>query len=683
MPVLDRREPGVYVSIEDASYVAPPVLVGRTVYSVGLCPKGPHNRVVEVTSQGEFRRLFGEPDFHRTTQTHYCMDAAMALTGRGLYVRVMPDDSKLANAFIKENDSPTNTVGTAEEFTFTEDSKEVSVDSSVFDEISVGAWIFANDGEDTYKEAKQVVSKDSDVGIYKLNAPYKGSTDGWGTKNTTASVYIAYSITHESLAQDVWYEETADVDTEVVYAFHAYGAGTYYNKIKLKGVRNVEMEKMYTDDDGNVKYPYLFMNVGIYEEQDEGSDRLLEGPWLVSLTKKNPENQVIRELATGQNLFIQEVINDRSELVHMVTGEAADQLSLPASGGQQNVEESNVNRKHIMLMLSAGTPVGTNMYVEDDNAIQLENGDNGTTDSSDSIPMYNSAGNIYIGDKIRGSAALAFSGQLTSVDGSIEQLREVTYPWYLPDYIVSGGWDAATQEGARELAWYRQDCFHLADSGYQTSVSDDLDGRLNDYPWNHWTSMLYPQYRQIRDNFTGEKITITPVYHAIQNHLSVDATYFIAEPVAGIEKGAIADPIKLAYRANHTERGDLQEAELNPTIVEPDGKYFLTQLTTWKRLSILKRAHAAKFVAYVRKMLPPLLKDILQRKATAFWIGQAQFRTNYFLSRFANSPTEAYKALDTYSVSVSFDDVSSELNVFISMKPIRAIERINVYIAVQ
>ncbi|MFW6121753.1 MAG: hypothetical protein ACOC80_12780 [Petrotogales bacterium] len=683
MAVTDTREPGVYVTIEDASYVAPPSLVGRTVYTVGVCPKGPHNRVVEVTSQDEFRKLFGEPDFHKTTQTHYCMDAALAYTGKGLYVRVMPEDSTLANAMILEAEEEEESIGTSEEFTFKEDSDTVSVDSEVIDELSVGQWIYADDDEDDFTDARQIISIDKDENEITLDKEYTGSTSDWEEKLTTAKVYTPYEINNEEISQDTWYEEKSDLDSEVVYAITANGAGDYYNKLKIRGSRNIEMEKMYVDDDGEVKYPYLFMNIAVYEEKDDGTDRKLEGPWLVSLTKKNPEGATIRELSSGQILYIQEVVNQRSELIRLVAGEGVEKLALPESGGSANIEESNARRKHIMLLMSSGTPVGTEMHVDSGNAVQLDNGTNGTSDEDETVDLYSTAGNLQLEDKIRGDAARAFSGELTSIDGTIEQMREVTYPWFTPDYIVSGGWDAATQDKARDLAWHRQDCFHLGDSTHNVSASDDLDSRLDDVPWNHWTSMLYGQFRRLRDNFTGEEMNITPVYHAIQNHLTTDANYFIAEPVAGIEKGAITEPIKLAYKPNHTERGDLIDAEINPTIYEPDGIYFLTQFTTWKRLSILKRAHAAKFVAYVRKMVPPLLKDILQRKGTDYWINQAQFRVSYFLSKFKDSPTEAYKALDDYSVSVEFDDVASELNVYINMKPIRAIERINVFIIVE
>lgn len=117
-------------------------------------------------------------------------------------------------------------------------------------------------------------------------------------------------------------------------------------------------------------------------------------------------------------------------------------------------------------------------------------------------------------------------------------------------------------------------------------------------------------------------------------------------------------------------------------IVEPQGKYILTQFTTWKRLSMLKRGHVAKFVAYCKKNIPKLLKDILQRKATAFWINQANLRVNTFLTKFLEGPSERYSILKSFDVKVSFDDVASELNVYVNIYPIRAIERINVLIAV-
>lgn len=675
--IMDRREPGVYVSIEDASYISETPFVGRSVFCVGLCPKGPHNRVVELTSKGEFNKLFGYPDFNKTSQSFYCMDKAMQYTNQGLFVRMVPDDATLANTFINESTSSTTTVGSSDEFVFTEDSKEVTVDSSVFGEFSVGDWIYADDGQDSNLEARQIVSVDDDAGVYMLDSNYTGSTESWGTKSTTAAKYVPLTKTSDSLSHETQYEEAIELPDETVYCFYANGAGSYYNKLKVQGVRNIELEKMYTDEGGNVKYPYLFMNIGVYEVDEYNNDVLLEGPWIVSLTKNNPEGAVIRELSSGQVLFIQEIINKNSDLVRCIAGPAADKMSLPASPSNNKISANF--RKQVMMNMSVQAPVGTN-YVPLNTTVELSNGVDGTTDGQ---PIYNEGGKLYQDKEIWGLCTQAYSGSIEGYDGSIGQLREVTYPWYTPDYIITGGFPASVQNAGRQLADYRQDCIHIGDSGYKKSVDADLTARLEEIPWNNWTSIAYPQYRTRTDEYTGQKMTITPVFHAIERHLVIDGNYFLGEPVAGIEKGAITEPIKLAYRANHTERGDLIERELNPTIYEPDGIYFLTQFTTWKRLSILKRAHAAKFTAFVRKSLPPLLKDILQRKATRFWINQAQMRTATFLSKFTDTPVENRNVLESYSVNVEFDDVASELNVYISMKPYRVIERINVFISVK
>ena len=687
MPVTDRREPAVYVSIEDASYVAPTSFIGRTVFCVGLCEKGRHNRIVEITSHAAFKKEFGRPDFRKTSKSHYIMDKAMQYTGRGLYIRVMPEDSKLANAFIKTNNANSTSSGNSTTgYTFPDPgtgSAVVEVDPTLMSEIHEGNFIFAaiTTGVDhTPDDVRQVISKDTVANTITLNAVYTGPAGCdpfWGVVQPIY-IYTPYIATSTIVDQDTnWTADEELSDGTIVYAFRATGSGDFYNRLKIKGSRNIELEKMYTDDNGVVKFPYLFMNIGVYQTKDDGSaDALVEGPWAVSLTDRTPDGVIIRDLTSGNLLYIEDVINTRSELLRCKHGNSV--LSLVGNGSGDSMA-SKLNRLRVMLLMSSASPIATANYVPQGNSLAFSNGTDGAAN-----PLYDNYGNINDNNTvILGLCAQAYMGSLPSIDGTIEQLREVTYPWFEPDYVITGGFPDYVQNAGRDLADYRQDCFHIGDTGFKVRYTDDLVARLDEVPWNNWTSMLYTQYRRITDIYTGRKIWVSPVYHAIERHLTVDAAYFIAEPVAGIEKGAIAESIELAYKSNHTERGDLMDAELNCTIVEPQGKYFLTQFTTWKRLSILKRAHAAKFVCYVRKMLPPLLKDILQRKATPFWINQAQTRVDYFLSKFKGSPVEAFQVLSNYTVNVQFDEMSSELNIYITLKPLRVIERINVYISVQ
>jgi len=675
MAVTDRRIPGVYVTIEDVSYVAPPTQIGRTVFCVGVCPQGPHNRVFQVTSQQEFQKYFGDPDFYRTSKSHYIMDKAMQYTGRGLYIRVVPEDATQACALIKKNSGDLS-VEISGNFTWS-DSEIVIAATDVSSDLVVGDWIFNNDEDiSEIHKAKQiidlVVNTDGTTEI-TLDSAYNGLTGS----STGAFKFAPFNVVQDSGfdAQIPIPDEPAGVDSDVVYGIYAIGAGKYYNDYKIRGYRNVELEKMFTDEDGEPKFKYMFMDLGVYKVLDDGHEQLVEGPWTVSLVNKTPQGVKIRDLSSGQPLFIQNVINRRSDLIRLCAGTAVTDL-------KDNTDVAETLRKNLMVILSSGDMVGTNLISAGEEGVLLGSGDDGTVDGV--IPLYDpNTDYLYIEENMYGLITQAYNGSLTSIDGSIEKIREVTYPVYEPDYILAGNWPPFVQNAARQLSNIREDCITLGDTGCNYSVSDCLDARQTLVPWNNWTSALYGQYRKRFDEYTGEWITISPVYHAIENHLNIDSRVFLGEPVAGIEKGAIAEPIELMFQGNHTELGDMWDNEINSTIVEPDGVYFLTQFTTWKRLSILKRLHAAKFVAYIRKMVPPLLKDLLQRKGTKFWQNQAQFRVDHFLKRYMETDIEAYKMLDSYSVNVEFDDVSSELNVYIHIKPIRVIERINVYIIVE
>lgn len=709
MPVTDRREPAVYVTIEDASYAAPAIEIGRTVYAVTVCDRGPHNRVLTFTSKAQFHKLMGKPDYRRTTLAHYLIDKALDYTNKVLVVRAMPEDSTLANAKICIPEDPENqsvamsTIvskannGGEAKFLFEADSKIVSsFDSASYAAIyayGIGTWIYLK-GE-AQETSYQIVGFNSSESKFILDRKFSGITstsDGDSIRkynpfivDHSVDINTITDLSDTNPESDEFQTEGYNIaDNSVVYQFVAKGTGSYYNKLKVMGTRNVQLEKMYTDEDGNVLYPYLFMDIGIYQMNDDGTKTLMEGPWQVSLTRKISTGSTIKDLSSGSILYIENVINENSLLLECIDGGAVSEKLIAT--GSITEEQAAKNRLQVMSLLSIeGLTISSDGNISVGNGTQLENGTDGTVNvGAQPLPMYNSSGNLESDrEKLNGLIKQAYMGSMTSVDGSIEQLPECTYPWYEPDYIVTGGYPAEVQEGGRYLADYRQDCIHLGDTGgKKVNYSADIAARLDAVPWNVWTSALYVQYRKVYDMYTGERIWMTPVYHALERHLYCDGAYFIAEPVAGIEKGSIQESIQLAYKANHTERGDLMDKELNMVIVEPQGKYILTQFTTWKRLSVLKRLHVAKFVAYIRKVIPTLLKDILQRRATQYWIGQCNSRVSNFLNKFIESNVERYSILKDFNVNVAFDDVRSEINLYVSITPIRAIERINVYIAV-
>jgi len=662
----DKREPGVYVSIEDASYVGSNVVEGRSVFCVGSCLKGPHNRIKEIHSHGEFLNTFGPPDFRKTSMSHYCMDNAMRETDKGLYIRLVPEDAQLANCIISADTDSSVIIGSDNtEFTFKNKCCYVNnINPTVFHEYKVGEWIYSSD--DTQTEARQIIAIDYENNIYTLNAEYCGTS---GT--TSAFRFNPYHISSQTDLNQSSYPVFPP--TDCVYQFYALGAGSYYNNLHIKGVRNSTLEKMYMTESGDVKFKFLFMDIAIYETQKNGVDKLMEGPWTVSLTKETPDGMVIRNLTNGNPYYIEHIINEQSTLINMIVGSRISDLT-------EGVDEDHeLARSQIMLLLSHNNPVSSDLVIQTPTGAIFQSGSDGTSDDK---PLYDNNGNLQLGTDFNFIARSAYDGSLQSFDGSIEQIREVTYPLFNPDYIITGGWPIEVQDGGRLLASIREDVLHIGDTGPNISHNIDLKIRKNEMPWNNWTSMLYTQFRTIKDIYTNELISISPVYHAIAAHLRNDRYNFMGNPVAGYDKGMVIEPIDLMYRSNHTGRGDLGDAQLNCTITEPDGKYFLTQLTTHKTLSILQRAHVAKFLCFVRKSIRPLLKPLLQKLGTPYNISIANMKITQFLNTYLYSQQESRKILDDANVSVQFDDSNFEINVYLSLKFIRVIEHINVYIAV-
>ncbi|MEM4385254.1 MAG: hypothetical protein QXD03_01765 [Candidatus Anstonellales archaeon] len=743
MGILDKRVPAVYVEIEDKSYVGPTLDLPRPAYTVIISDRGPANMVTEITSWNEFLTLFGPPNIDKTGQAHYLCYQHLKYSNKLYVTRVCTEDATYANATIKYNhpagssqkifgnftftngsnvvecsdpesmdnigigdkiyhpaDSPdfslkvidkitnnqTNTYqmileseyqgssGTVEylyifydgtilingNFNFNNGSNLVTVDNyTLLEGIEVGDWIYSD--SDDHSKARQIIDINYYEGELILDDGYAGTTI-----IGPARIYRPFTMVYLKNINSP--DEFDPADTDNVFTFYSYGPGSWYNSLFIKGVRNVDYETLYIDDLGNPLYKYAFMDLYIYEVQSDYSLKLIDGPYLVSFIRTTKEGDVVRNIVTGEELYIETVINSKSRIIQCKSALGADVLL--------NSDDAELKRLQIMTMFSEGRILKLNTLGRE--GFRLRNGSDGS--------QYNSQGRLDLSSNVilRGKVIQAFNGTLRSKDGSVENITQSIYPWFTFSYVYSGGYDAIVQNAARELVDIREDCLLLADTGrFETTPNGDERNRIIDVPWNTPHAMIYTQYRTFDDPFTGKRFYITPVYDAIECHLLTDANYWLSEPVAGIEKGALRRPAVLAYRPNLTKTGDLIDRELNPTIIEPEGVYIISQLTTYKRLSILKRAHVVKFIHYLRHTIPTILKDILQRKATMFWVTEARTRVENFMRKFLDQGDfSKYASIKSFTVDVEFDDVTSELIVLIKMTPIRAIERIIVRIVV-
>ena len=580
---------------------------------------------------------------------------------------------------------PITTFSTQATFSFIQNSNEVTASNiGSYSSVNIGDWIYPNPITKAYDSrfSRQIINKYEKVissGVTSYILVLDSKFEGESISDTLTSRYIMFEVDSIPNLRNANGENIEDVieitDADNLWTFYAKGAGTWANSLYLIGIRNTELEKLFIDGNGNPIYKYAFMDLYIYRRNIDGTSTLLEGPWSVSLLKNTADGQIIRDIYSGTELYIESVINANSNFIQCKSAIGAEVLLTAI--------DAELLRLNILSMLSNEKVYRTEVIGPVSlSGISFDRGEDGC--------LYDSQGRINITNpKIESLIMRVFNTQIISSDGSIENLTNVKYPTYQIDYVISGGYSLNIQAAALNLVMRRDDCLLLADTGSKTiKASEDVAIRRSSNGlagWNNWNAMIYVQYQRIFDSFTSKYIWFSPIYNAIERHLYVDQQYWIAEPVANIKKGAISTPMTLAYKPNIPDLEDLTDCELNAVITEPNGTYLLTQFTSYKRLSIMKRAHAVKFVHFVKKQIPPLLKDILQRKMTGQWADIAQRRVNTFLSRYSDNGNgvESLVALSSYSVSASTDEARSEMNIMITLKLIRAIESINVSIIVE
>jgi len=312
-----------------------------------------------------------------------------------------------------------------------------------------------------------------------------------------------------------------------------------------------------------------------------------------------------------------------------------------------------------------------------ENGIQLSNGTNGE--------------NLYI------NGMLNFSGpgetgkenaKMLLVDfySANADLREVLYPKYDFDYIPDFTNDADVQAAIVNLCDYIQTAFGIHSTGIKYNYKQDLDYRKYNLGISSFCNALYSgeANRKHYDSDLGRTIVMPSNFYALLDHLYVDGALDLAEPVAGINKGTLrTGSIKLTYTPTTLQIEKLRMKQINTIIDEPDGVYFIDQLTMYKKASILSRIHAIKPIMKVKKDLRKILKDVLQSKDGRTSVNRVKTEiSEYMKDKVYNAQKNKTGWFEFYKYDVVFDENKLEIKVLLTIKPLRSVEKVSVTIGV-
>lgn len=267
-----------------------------------------------------------------------------------------------------------------------------------------------------------------------------------------------------------------------------------------------------------------------------------------------------------------------------------------------------------------------------------------------------------------------------------EIIHEVLYPELDFDYVPDWTQDIDVMNAIVQFADEIGFTMPIISLPRETDYEDDYLARIEDVYLSSYNTALYSG--QNNDNHylaeMGTRITCPSSYYAMINHLSTDDQISITEPMANIVKGQL--PVagaQLSYIAKSAHIEKLRGVQVNTIIKEIDGIYFIDQLTAYKSASKLSRINVVKVIHRMRKDLPKILKDLLQRKALENVLLSAKTRTEKYMSRWLVTDSNTTDGIfSEVSVTPVFVEEELKLIVSVAVNPIGTIEKIEVPITV-
>jgi len=282
---------------------------------------------------------------------------------------------------------------------------------------------------------------------------------------------------------------------------------------------------------------------------------------------------------------------------------------------------------------------------------------------------------------------------LTDFYNNNKFLKEVLYPKYDFDYVPDWSEDLEVETAMIRLAdtiGITMPILSLPLTYDPTLVTKDLPDkdlkmRKEKLFQSSYNSALYSgQRNKTHRNSNSTRMYMPASYYALAAHLRIDNDYSITEPVANVIKGVLDETnINLTYAPTSYEIEKLRDQQINTIIDEPDGVYFIDQLTMYKKKSKLSYINIVKVIHRIRKDLPKVLKDLLQNKAIDSIIDKAVIRAEATLNKWVISPNNVLNGLfKTATVNANYNEKLDKLRLTVVVNPVGTIESIDIPIIV-
>jgi len=666
--------PGITTSVIDYSNIQTNLLGGRSVLIAGPCKFGSEAIMNVADAQELIYKTGGANVIKYGAAINYAL-AALTVTSNIYFKRLLPSDATYANICIDKKLNAVSVAGTTDKNTLSTSDNILSIMAKdrgegyneffiTFEAAEDLDKAYADaEGESKYKYnfLRATIYQNSPTGIKTILNPTAVSLIDVDPKE---NVPILDLTTGESL----FIEDRIDVKNNFVeLAFNEailQDIKQYLNVDDInteKGTPELILKDISTEISYKVKAD-IDNNLYIMATQIEGQDKIILKYFL------NGANNYKKMYVENGLLKIETdlTVNEGFDEVYATGDQNFVKIYIDPETQNTIVEEFKTPRADIYKKLLGKTWV-------------LESGFDGE--------------NLHISDKINFSGPGVIGKEnvkmlLIQYFNEDAQIREAMYPELDFDYVADWTSDLDVMNSIINLLDDIGISMGILSLPLAYSPDEDLKVRSESLYQSTYNSALYTGQWNLKhyDEYSGKYIAMPLSYYMMIQHLKIDNTLSITEPVAGIVKGQLpTSNVKLSYTPRSADIEKLRNIQINSIIKETDGIYSIDQLNMYKKASKLSRINLIKVIHRIRKDLPKLLKPYIQTKETGNNIGTITSTTSTYMNKYkvttdGTNPDEIFKTINITSLYIPEE---YKLVVSVRVNPIGTIEKIDIPIIVE
>lgn len=544
------------------------------------------------------------------------------------------------------------------------------------------------------------------------DAAYANILLNWAETDTTATISVSYEDTVNT-TDDI---ETAVDAASAICMLYPIGRGKYYNSISVR--LTAYSNPMY----------YGVYVLDIYEKQSDGDEVIIES-FDVSFNAEQKD-------LSGESLFIVDILETYSSILRadMTISSGSYSDGYDAIGKFYDNEVGTVSANIVdgsayirdtkQDFSDWGTDSTTscdytvvaldgqgnriwgwlgNYYNDNDSVkvytdnIQTTQGWNGNTDDFKTdttityfiIKYYSDMSQPFSSDAQplkKGS-----DGELLNANGSLNtdnatQVLSQGYSGTLDDNVLDTeniyfnlvldcGYPSDVKTSISTMVQTRSDCVALMDNGDNSTYSTALTARNNTNVFNTYHVALYEPYTKVYDQFTGQNIWVSPIYHLSYLAPRNDRLSELWYAIAGFDRSSIDTIKEMRYLPNLSVRDQFYLKQLNPIAKFSPGYVLWGQLTTQAKPGPMQDLNISRLVLYIDRALRNYARFFIFTQNDRITWDQVSGEIAIFLE-----DIKTKRGLDSYSLEVSATDYERKMKKFhinVTLEPTRVVEKID------